>query len=103
MVRTLRGGEGFQRRSVTDTKAHREDHATRLVMALQSLDEENQLYTSASVSVSSLPGISSWSGTHRRVVGPGRALRNDHKWQVTCDRRSIAVSSDRLSDQIVNE
>ncbi len=80
MIWTLRDGEGCQQKSVTGSKAHKEHHTTRFVMALQSLDEENQPYTSASVSVSSLPGISSCSGTHRRVVVPGRALRTDPKW-----------------------
>ncbi len=33
----------------------------------------------ASVSASSLSGIPLCLGTHRRVVGPGRALRSDLK------------------------
>ncbi len=44
----------------------------------------------AAVSASSLPGIPLCPGTHRRVVGPGRALRSDLRWWVT--GRSIALS-----------
>ncbi len=47
----------------------------------------------AAVSASSLPGIPLCPGTHRRVVGPGRALRSDLRWWVTGDQRSIALSS----------
>ncbi len=57
----------------------------------------------AAVSASSLPGIPLWPGTHRRVVGPGRALRNDLMWLVTGDRRSFSLISDCLSVQIVSE
>ncbi len=39
----------------------------------------------AAMSVSSFPGIPLCPGIHRRVVGPGRALRSDLR-----DRRSIA-------------
>ncbi len=44
----------------------------------------------AAVSVSSLPGIPLCPGIHRRVIGPGRALRSDFRWWVTGDRRSLA-------------
>ncbi len=53
----------------------------------------------AAVSASSLPGIPLCPGTHRRVVGPGQALR----WRVTVGGSSVALSSDRLLMQIVNE
>ncbi len=33
-----------------------------------------------SVSANYFPGISLWSGTHRRVVGPGQALLSDLRW-----------------------
>ncbi len=48
----------------------------------------------AAVSASSLPGIPLCPGTHRRVVGPGRALRNDLRWLITGDQCSIALISD---------
>ncbi len=48
----------------------------------------------AAVSASSLPGIPLCPGTHRRVVGRGRALGNDLRWLVTGDRCSFALISD---------
>ncbi len=50
-----------------------------------------------------LPGILLCPGTHRRVVGSGRALRSDLRWWVTGDRRLIASRIDRQSVYIVSE
>ncbi len=47
-----------------------------------------------SVYASSLPGIPWCPGTHRRVVGPGRALGSAPRWWVTGERRSTALSND---------
>ncbi len=64
VVRTLRGGEGFQQRSVTDSKAHKEDRISTIGTDFAIF----RPYTSAS-----------WLGTHRMVVGPSRKLRSDIK------------------------
>ncbi len=59
--------------------------------------------TLAAQSASSLLWIPLCPGIHRRLVGPGRALKRDLRWWVTGDRRSIALRSDWLSVQIVSE
>ncbi len=57
----------------------------------------------ALVSASSLPGIPLCPGTHKRVVGPGRALRSYLRWRISGDRRSIVLRSDSKSAHIVSE
>ncbi len=48
----------------------------------------------ASASLSSLPRIPLWSGTHKRGIGPKQALMSDFRKGVTGDRHFIALSSD---------
>ncbi len=92
VVRTLRGGEGFPK--IFCLVAPSLGLGGSLVIVAAVL---------ASVSASSLPGAPLWPGTHRRVVRHGRALKDDLRWWVTRDRRSIALSSNSLSVQIVSE
>ncbi len=62
-----------------------------------------EVATLAAVSASPLPGIPLCPGIHKRVVGLGCASRSDLRWLDAGDRRSIALSSDGLSVQILSE